>query len=158
MDIAIREAKEQDYESLCGIIDQVDSIHEGALPERFKGSGGRPREREYIVNAIRSAAVGLFVAQKESDLVGLVHVVIRDVPDIAILVPRRYAVVDNLAVREDQRRGGVGLALMERAEEWARTKGATSIELNVYAFNKVAQRFYRELGYEILSHRMTKTL
>jgi ribosomal protein S18 acetylase RimI-like enzyme len=47
---------------------------------------------------------------------------------------------------------------MERAEEWARAKGATSIELNVYAFNEIAQRFYRELGYEILSHRMTKAL
>jgi ribosomal protein S18 acetylase RimI-like enzyme len=158
MDITIREATERDYEALCEIIDQVDRIHQEALPARFKGSDGPPREREYIVNAVRSSDVGLFVAQKENQLAGLVHVVIRNVPDIPILVPRRYAVVENLAVRERHRRTGIGLALMESAEEWARAKGATSIELNVYAFNKVAHRFYRELGYEILSHRLTRAL
>jgi ribosomal protein S18 acetylase RimI-like enzyme len=158
MDIAIREAKERDYAALCAIIDQVDRIHQNALPARFKNSGGPSRELEYVVNAIRSSEVGLFVAQKNGYLVGLVHVVIRTVHDIPILVPRRYAVVENLAVTEEHRRGGIGLALMERAEEWARAKGATSVELNVYAFNRVAQRFYRQLGYEILSHRMTKPL
>ena len=158
MDIAIREATERDYEDLCVIIDQVDTIHRNALPERFKRSGGPPRKREHIVTAIRSADIGLFVAEKEGHLVGLVHVVIRDAPNIPILVPRRYAVVENLAVREGHRRAGIGLALMERAEKWAQTKGATSIELNVYAFNQAAQRFYRELGYEILSHRVTRTL
>lgn len=158
MDIAIREAMERDYVALGAIIDEVDRIHRDALPERFKTSGGPPRERDYILNAIRSSGVGLFVAQTESRLVGFVHVVIRNVPDISILVPRRYAVVENLAVTEKHRRSGIGLALMERAEEWARAKGATSIELNVYAFNKAAQGFYRELGYEILSHRMTKPL
>lgn len=158
MDITIREATERDYAALCAIIDEVDRIHQDALPERFKASGGPTRERDYVLSAIRSSAVGLFVAQTESRLVGLVHVVIKNVPDIPILVPRCYAVVENLAVTEEHRRSGIGLALMERAEECARAKGATSIELNVYAFNEVAQRFYRELGYEILSHRMTKAL
>lgn len=158
MNIAIREATERDYEALCAIIEQVDSIHRDALPERFKSPNGPPREREYILNAIRSPDVDIFVAQTESRLVGFVHVVIRQVPDVPILVPRRYAVVENLAVGEEHRRIGIGLALMERAEEWARAKGVTSIELNVYAFNRVAQRFYQKLGYEILSHRMTKAL
>lgn len=158
MDIAIRKATERDYEALCTIIEQVDSIHRDALPERFKGPDGPSREREYVLNAIRSSDVDIFVAQTESRLAGFVHIVIKTVPDIPILVPRRYAVVENLAVREEHRRSGIGLALMERAEDWARANGATSIELNVYAFNKVAQRFYRELGYEILSHRMTKAL
>jgi ribosomal protein S18 acetylase RimI-like enzyme len=158
MDIAIREATERDYEALCAIIEQVDSIHQDALPKRFKDSNGPPREREYILNAIRSPDVDIFVAETESGLVGFVHVMIRNVPDIPILVPRRHAVVENLAVREEHRRIGIGLALMERAEDWARAKGATSIELNVYAFNDVAQRFYRKLGYETLSCRMTKPL
>jgi len=158
MDIAIRKAAERDYQALCAIIEQVDRIHRDALPERFRCSNGPPREREYILNAIRSPDIDLFVAQTESSLVGFVHVAIRNAPDIPILVPRRYAVVENLAVREEHRRSGIGLALMERAEEWARAKGATSIELNVYDFNKVAQRFYQDLGYEILSHRMTKAL
>lgn len=158
MDIAIREATERDYEALSAIIEQVDSIHRDALPERFKHSNGPPREREYILNALRSPGVDILVAQTESRLVGFVHVVIRNVRESPILVRRRYAVVENLAVREEHRRMGIGLALMERAEDWARAKGATSIELNVYAFNDVAQGFYRKLGYETLSCRMTKPL
>jgi ribosomal protein S18 acetylase RimI-like enzyme len=102
--------------------------------------------------------VGLFVAEVSGQLVGFVHVLVKEVPPIPIFVPRRYASVDNLAVKSVHRRSGVGRALMKRAEAWATSKGATSIELTVYAFNQPAQDFYRTLGYETLSHHMVKSI
>ena len=158
MAAAIREATEEDYEELCEIIGQVDGLHQGRLPQRFKVAAGPVRTWKFVLNAIRDPNVGLFVAESECRLAGFIHVIVRDTPDIPILVSRRYAVVDSLAVREGMRRDGIGRALMQRAHAWAQERGATSLELNVYAFNRPALAFYRELGYEIVSHRMSKSL
>ena len=158
--IVVREAVSGDYEALCEIIDQVDELHRNKLPSRFKAAEGPVRSKAYIVNAISAAEIGLFVAETEHErsLLSFVHVMIRDTPGIPIFVPRRYAVVDSLAVRREHQRSGVGRALMERALAWAMAKGAESMELRVYAFNGPAMRFYERLGYRILSHHMTKWL
>jgi len=158
MDISIREATERDFEALCLIIEEVDRMHREVLPRRFKPPAGPVREPSYILQAIRAPEVGLFVAQNAGQLVGFVHVIVRETPDVAILVPRRYAVVDSLAVKEGMRRKGVGHALMRKAEAWAAGKGASSVELTVYAFNQAAEQFYEQLGYQVLTHRMTKRL
>lgn len=158
MSLVIREAVEGDYEALCEIIDQVDELHRDKLPRRFRAAEGPVRTREFISNAIDAPDIGLFVAEIEPALTGFVHVIIRKTPDIPILVPRRYAVVDNLAVRTEHRRHGIGHALMERVQTWARAQGATSIELRAYAFNRPAIDFYRKLGYDIVSHHMTRWL
>ena len=47
---------------------------------------------------------------------------------------------------------------MDKMQEWATTKGATSIELNVYEFNKTAISFYERLGYQTLSRKMSKEI
>ncbi len=47
---------------------------------------------------------------------------------------------------------------MEKMQEWAIAKGATSIELNVYEFNETAISFYEGLGYQTLSRKMSKEL
>ena len=141
MSTVTREATEADYEALCAIIEEVDKVHREALPRRFRRPEGPARERNFIANAIGAPHVGLFVAEKGSQVVGLVHVILRDVPAFPIFVPRRYAVIDNLAVASAHRRSGIGSALMKRAEAWARAKGANSVELNVYAFNGPAQGF-----------------
>jgi ribosomal protein S18 acetylase RimI-like enzyme len=156
--IVIREAARGDYEGLCANIEEVDRMHREALPHRFKAPDGPARERSYIANAIRAPDAGLFVAEVQGQLAGFVHVIVKDVRAVPIFAPRRYAAVDNLAVKRAHHRGGIGRALMKRAEAWAQTKGATSIELNVYAFNQTAQAFYRRLGFETLSHHLCKSL
>jgi ribosomal protein S18 acetylase RimI-like enzyme len=45
---------------------------------------------------------------------------------------------------------------MEKMQEWTITKGATSIELNVYEFNETAISFYERLGYRTFSRKMSK--
>jgi GNAT superfamily N-acetyltransferase len=158
MGITIREARAEDCVALSAIIEEVDRLHREALPERFKAPEGPAWARHYILNAIGALDEGLLLAEVEGQPVGFVHVLVRDVPDVPILVSRRYAVVEALAVHEALRRRNVGRALMERAEAWAKSRGATSIELNVYAFNQPARDFYRELGFATLSHKMTKPL
>src|SRR6266508_3757826 len=68
-------------------------------------------------------------------------------PERPILLPRRYAEVNNLAVHAPYRQSGVGRALLKRAEQWAAEQQLGEIELNVWEFNQGAIEFYEKLGY-----------
>jgi ribosomal protein S18 acetylase RimI-like enzyme len=53
-----------------------------------------------------------------------------------------------LAVAPDQRRTGLGRALMAAAEDWLRTRGAPKLQLMVREDNSAALDFYESLGLE----------
>ena len=154
----IREATARDYGALGEILEEADRLHRENLPGRFRRPEGPVRAREYLLSLMADPDVALFLALEEERLVGVVHVLIRETRDIPILVSRRYGLVENLVVREGLRRTGIGSALMKRAHGWAKSRGATEIELNVYEFNQSAIGFYRKLGYATISRYMGKAL
>lgn len=53
-----------------------------------------------------------------------------------------------LDVIEQARRRGVGAALMDAAEDWARVQGCRAVSLETAEDNHAAQAFYRKRGYE----------
>lgn len=57
------------------------------------------------------------------------------------------AVVTDLYARPEARGLGVGAALLARAEEHGRARGAVKLELNVLAKNATARTFYAKNGY-----------
>jgi ribosomal protein S18 acetylase RimI-like enzyme len=158
MKIDIRRASTEDYNALCDLFDEIDSSHRDNLPHIFQKPNGPIRELDYYLGIISDENVGLFIAEMDGDLVGFVHVVVREAPDIPIFVPRRYAVVDSIAVKSGYRNHGIGRMLMDTMEEWTVERGVTSIELNVYEFNEVAIAFYERLGYQTLSRKLSKGL
>ena len=158
MKLTIRAAVASDHDDLCALFDEGDALHRETLPRVFQKPEGAVRSRDYVLGLIADEAAGFFVAQVGDRLVGLICVMIREAPELPIFVPRRYAVVDNLAVKDEFRRAGIGRALMETAHEWAVAKGADSIELNVYEFNRGAIEFYQTLGYKTASRKMSKQL
>ena len=158
MKLNIREAVASDYDDLCALFEEADALHRENLPRIFQKPGGAARGRDYVDGLITDDAVGFFVAQAGDRLVGLIYVMIRESPDVPILTRRRYAVVDTVVVKNEYRRAGIGRALMEKTREWAVAEGADSIELHVWEFNQGAIEFYRALGYETASRRMSMWL
>ena len=157
-EIAIRQAAAKDYDALCAIIDQVDTLHRDRMPHIFQKPPGPVRDREYILGLLADDNVGLFVAEIEGQVAGFVHALVRDTPPWPVLVPRRRAFIDSLAVGQQFRRRGIGRALMNQAHKWAMAKGAVDVELNVFEFNQPALAFYRALGYETSTRRMVRDL
>lgn len=158
MKIRIRKATNADYESLFDLFDEIDSLHRDNLPGRFKKANGPAREKDYFSALIENENIGLFVAERGNELVGFVHVIVTEAPTIPIVVPRRFAILDSIVVKANYRQHGIGKMLMDKMQEWALEKGATSIELNVYEFNEHAISFYERLGYQTFSRRMSKEL
>lgn len=70
----------------------------------------------------------------------------------------RYAHIFLLYVAPEHRRQGIGKALMDRAENWARARGDRQIGLQVFATNQPAVNLYHQLGYTTQSLVMFKLL
>ncbi len=158
MKIIIRKAVEADYEPLCRLWDEVDLLHRQRLPAFFRRPEGAVREWEYFTGLLADEEVGIFVAEIAGELLGFVHALAVQTREIPVLVPRRYAAIDNLVVTEHARRQGIGRFLMKAAEDWARERGLATVELTVYEFNQGAIKLYEKLGYETLFRRMSKSL
>ena len=158
MEISVRKATADDYNSLCELFDEGDALHRDNLPHIFQKPSGAAREQDYYLELIADENVALFVAEVGEQLVGFVHAIVRNPPPFPVFVPRRYAIVDGIVVKSGFQNHGIGRILMDKMQEWASAKGATSIELNVYEFNQAANAFYRKLGYETISHKMSKSL
>jgi ribosomal protein S18 acetylase RimI-like enzyme len=158
MNITLRQVTQQDYETYCNLLNEINDLHRAALPRIFQRPSGVIFERDYFISLLANADLAIFLAEYEGRVTGFVHVLVREAPTYPLLVPRRFAVIDTLVVSVPFRRSGIGKALMRKAEEWAIGKGAATIDLNVYEFNQGAQAFYRHLGYTTLSRKMSKTL
>lgn len=158
MEISVRKATADDYNSVCELFDEIDALHRDNLPHIFQKTSGEAREQDYYAGLIADENVALLVAEAAENLVGLVHAIIRDTPALPIFVSRRYAVVDGIVVKSGFQHHGIGTILMDKMQEWAIANGATSIELNVYEFNQSAISFYEGLGYQSFSRKMSKEL
>ena len=158
MAITIRKATIEDYDQLSEIFSEVDEQHRLALPYFFQATQGPARSLERIQTLITEPHMTLLVAEDNHQLLGLVVVEIKETPPINIIIPRLYAVIDSLVVKETARGNGLGKILVTAAETWAMDQGVTDIQLGVYAFNEQAIDIYKHLGYETMQLKMRKDL
>jgi ribosomal protein S18 acetylase RimI-like enzyme len=70
----------------------------------------------------------------------------------------RMAWVYDIEVDEEYRGRGYGRAAMLLAETEVRSRGMTSLGLNVFGQNTVARALYESLGYDVTALQMKKTV
>jgi GNAT superfamily N-acetyltransferase len=85
----------------------------------------------------------IWVFDDGGEAVGLLHAFFRPALDKPPEV-----IVQALVIEASRRSQGVGEALMQVAEAWAREKGCTSVALYSRVDRDRAHRFYERLGYE----------
>lgn len=102
----------------------------------------RLRIRESIVQRILGETV--LVASVDETIAGFVMFTVQQ---------GRYrqdvtqGVIENIYVRPEHRRTGIGSGLLSRAEAQLHREGVERISLEVMADNEAARRFYRTYGY-----------
>lgn len=84
----------------------------------------------------------LFVAEVDGEAVGWLHAAVADYVDA-----ERYVLIAGLVVDREQRRTGIGRALMARAEAWALEQGCAHVRLASSSTRTAAHRFYEDIGY-----------
>lgn len=70
------------------------------------------------------------------------HQIVREVGHVVLKI-------DSIVVTGSERRGGIGRALMDAAEDWGRERGASEAVVISYAFSPTSVPFYEEgVGYD----------
>jgi RimJ/RimL family protein N-acetyltransferase len=143
---SIRAAEPRDAARLVELARAV-----GAEPEGWLVADGNWRsvgaERRYLRAVRRSPHVAVLVAEASEGLVGRLsiardsHPACGHVADVGLMVAR------------EARRRGIGRALLEAAERWARTAGVAKVELHVFPHNDAALALYESLGYRREGYR-----
>jgi RimJ/RimL family protein N-acetyltransferase len=123
----------------------------GEEPEGWLITNGEWRsaseERRYLRAVRRHTHAAVFVAESSDGIVGRIslareaHPASEHVADLGLMVAGTH------------RRRGVGRALMQAAEEWAREVGVHKLELHVFPYNDAAIALYEEMGYEREGYR-----
>lgn len=141
MTFRVRPADPRDAERLVALAREVGAEQEGWLitAGEWRSSSA---ERRYLKAIRRHPDAAVFVAEENGGIVGRLslsrdaHPASEHVADLGLMVAR------------DHRRRGVGLALMDAAEAWARRVGVRKLELHVFPHNAAAIALYEKLGYE----------
>jgi ribosomal protein S18 acetylase RimI-like enzyme len=151
-DVAIRPFRTEDQPFLTRVAPrmhpgQTVSPRDPAAFDRFfsdLGSG----------NFLSKPGAQAFVATIDGQSCG----VISFYPDKDYFTDHPRAYVDNLVVAEEFEGKGVGRALLDHVERWARDNGYREVVLDVFAGNQRAIAFYERQGYRPDHIRMAKPL
>jgi diamine N-acetyltransferase len=142
----IRLATLDDYDRVCELYQQLDTFHVALLPETFRPIDGLPRPLELFREMVSSPDKALFVAVRDSYMVGFIDVQKISNPPFPMFKPRDLALVDNFLVIDQFRGSGLAHLLFERVKIWAVERGLSTLRLKVHNANVGAVRFYQKEG------------
>ena len=140
--LLIRPADERDCEFIAGL---VPSLLEFGSPTWDETGSFAPGFRDVLVDTVRSQGPQSTVLVAEGVDGTRLGFISLSVGKDVIGADRGH--VADLAVTADARRMGVGSALMNAGEAWARDRGLPTLSLDVWSTNDRALAFYRRLGY-----------
>ena len=91
----------------------------------------------------------VFVAEADGKVVGFIEVGLRSHAD-GCDARRPVGFIEGWYVEPEQRGLGVGRALMQAAEEWARAQGCRELASDTWVDHEPSQRAHEALGFEVV--------
>lgn len=140
--VTIREAGSADGPQMADLLSQLGYPAE---PEAIPGR---------LARMLAEPGQSVLVAVEDERVVGLATVIVRHV----IVDDAPFARLAALVVVEDRRGRGIGRALAAAAEDIARMRGCTAIEVTSGDHRPQAHRFYVQQGYSERPRRFLKRL
>jgi GNAT superfamily N-acetyltransferase len=141
-DIIIRRARAEDIPSLCDLLFDLFSIEADFQPDR----GKQARGLELLVGDPSGKSVVL-AAVSGREVVGMCSV--QSLVSTAEGGPA--GLVEDVVVRADHRRAGVGSRLLAQAVEWCGARGMERVQLLADTENRSALDFYASLYWKTTS-------
>lgn len=143
MEILIRNAGMEDYQTVEAIMKQAQQMHIDWRPDIYKYSGTVLPLEQYE-QAVADET--FFVAEYEGTVAGVLFIQYRHIEN-PVQVTRNIIFVDSMAVDENCRGRGIGRAFFDFLKALKKQKGYDGIELQVNAKNKAAYKTYSDYGF-----------
>ena len=159
MNLIVREAITNDYINISSLVLEVHNLHVKNRSDVFL-EADHPFLKEQFEDLLNSNDTKLFVVEKidNKDLVAYCIVKIMATSCLPILVQRRYAYIDNFCVKDSYKGNGIGKLLFQHIIDYAKSEGASSLQLSVWEFNQDAINFYKVVGMSMRNRKMELNL
>jgi ribosomal protein S18 acetylase RimI-like enzyme len=156
--ITVRVANIEDADAIECLTVEVQQLHREALPDIFKFPSDRLFSREKLATPLQDANSTVAVAESNGETVGYVYAVTMHRPENDFKKAEKYMYVQQIGVRKDARRQGVGRALIAFIESTALASAVTGLQLDCWAFNTRAQSFFESCGFSASQVMMRRRL
>ena len=110
----------------------------------------RDKYFEYMIEDCTSNQGKVFVALENNNVLGMIAGYVEKYSDrdkLDYACPKK-GIVAELVVAKNSRKDGVGTKLLSKMEEYFKTIDCKYIQIDVFAYNENAKKFYYNKGYE----------
>ena len=153
METVIRFAREDDLAQINELRRQVNELHAAGKPEIFRPCFS-DEMRDYLYEIRSDAAWQIIAAEADGAVLGYATLHHIQRPENPVMRPRDYLEIDEFGVDEAFRRRGIASAMIAFIRAYAREKGFSRIELNMWEFNRDALAFYEAVGFSTYRRQM----
>lgn len=150
--LQIRKASVNDYIYVQKLMQSVQDLHHNKRSEIHKDS--EIFDKEEFNQNINS----IIVVEINNTVVGVVKYLIKEKLENSYTNYRKVLFIDALVVDQNYRKKGIGKILMLEMEKIAKYNNCSSVELNVWAFNENAIKFYEGMGMSVKTMILEKNI
>ncbi|WP_433775382.1 N-acetyltransferase family protein [Bacillus wiedmannii] len=139
----IREIKIEDAENFLNLITEVEAKSNFMLMEAGERKTTSEQQRKHIDSLGQQNNSTIFVAEQEGNLIGYLIAIGGSVKR------NKHSVYIVVGILEQNRGLGIGTALFQHVEEWAKSNHISRLELTVVTKNEAGLALYKKSGFEI---------
>jgi len=107
---------------------------------------------EHLKNLMAEADTLVLVALDNGKVVGLSIAQVRK--SSPAFKRGRFGFIDEMAVKAEYRRRGVGTQILEKILDWFKSRNIDMVELDIAAANQVGYPFWKKHGFRAYLHRL----
>lgn len=158
MPLSIREYRDPDAVGLRACIVALQDYERSIDPRLLPGDTIADAYRAILQARGAESQGTIFVADRQGAIIGFVAVLAHVLQTELDEPPGTYALVSDLMVMPACRGHGIGRALLQHGERYARTAGATELRVGVLSDNPGAHGLYRTAGFAPYFELLVKRL
>ena len=150
-----RFAKEEELPRVNELRRQVNDLHAEGKPEVFK-PGFSEALRNYLYTIWNDPEQEIVVDERDGKVCGfaILHHIVK--PENPFMWTRDYLDIDEFCVDAACRRQGIATEMIDFIRAYAKEKGYSRIELNMWEFNRDALSFYEAAGFSTYRRYMER--
>ena len=142
--MTVRRAEEKDIPALLHLLEQVNLVHHLGRPDLFKKT--TKYGSEDLKCLLSDPDRPVFVCETDGAVLGHAFCIMQVFQNDRMSVDRKTLYIDDICVDESARKEGIGRALYQYCESYARESGCYNLTLNVWTCNPSAMCFYEKMG------------
>lgn len=153
MEFKIRTATFDDYEKIKPIHKEVHDLHVEGRPDKYNPTNNT-LDKEYYKGLVNNEEGRVYIIEFNNEIIAFTILRKNNTPNRETVVKQSYIFMEDFGVNKNFRKKGLGRLLFDKAIEFTREVGATSLELGVWEFNDTAIKFYEAMGMKTQARKM----